>query len=281
LKREQNKNSYQQKQISRRSYQIILFVFLLWGVIFCSSGLAQNKGVSKGRFEPKWHSVGIQLGANLGSIKRFNANGEEITNTFISNLNSITQVKLGYTAGLSACYKLNNSIEFELGMQFSDRGYQFAKQEIIYGDPIDPSRGGTANYFRGTYSPTSIQQVAHFYYLEIPFFTHFSLGKKKLRMVGSLGISHGYLHTSTNTNLFEFKDSENIRSTRKNASPYNRFTMNGSVGLGVEYALGSTTKIRMQPIFTYGFLNLIDAPIGAHLWSSGITVGVYNLFASK
>ncbi|MCF8253834.1 MAG: PorT family protein [Bacteroidia bacterium] len=258
------------------------YLLLLIGNLFYLFGTAQELAISKFRSEPKTYSIGFQGGGNLNSIRRFNAKGDESTDIVISLFDKITHVKLGYSFGFSGSYQLNNTLELEMGLHFYDRGYALKRENFIYEDVIDPARGVVTNSSGGGSSPTSIKNINHFYYLELPLFTHFSYGKKRLRFVGSLGLSPAYLIETTLTNHIKYEDGTKSTLTQKDRFSYTKFNLFSSLGMGIEYAINSKTKIRVEPIFTYGLINISSSPVGANLWSSGLSFGVYtNLLSRK
>jgi hypothetical protein len=261
-------------------YPRLNYLFLLIGNLFYLFGSAQELGISKFRFEPKTYSLGFEAGGNLNSIRRFNANGDESTDIFISTIGKITQVKLGYSFGFSGSYQVNKTIELEMGLHFYDRGYALKMQDFIFEDLIDPARGVTYSS-GGSPTPTRIKNSSHFYYLELPLFAHFSYGKKRLRFVGSVGLSPAYLLETTLTNHIHYEDGTKTTSTQKDRFSYTKFNLFSSLGMGIEYAFNSKLKIRVEPIFTYGLINLSSNNVGANLWSSGVRFGVYKNLSSK
>ena len=104
---------------------------------------------------------------------------------------------------------------------------------------------------------------------------NFTAGSGKLRSITSVGVSANFLLKATVRNVYEYQDGHKERETVDSPYEYEKFGLSPMISTGVSYAFNDHLQLRFEPTARYGVLQLIDAPLTAHLWSVGLNVGAY------
>ena len=196
-------------------------------------------------------------------------------NSFITDFrNNDEKAKYSYTAGLNIYYKISKCTGFEAGVQYSNKGYQSKTDDLTFGDLIDPRYGFVYATIQGPV-PTTARFIENYNYLDIPLRAIFSLGKKKLSFVASIGITANILLKATETVILEYENAASKRE--RNAQSYNfkKINLSPTISLGADYKISKRLNLRAEPTFRYGILTIIDAPISEYLWNGGINISCY------
>ena len=135
----------------------------------------------------------IQVGVNFSPDYCFrtlkNNDGSLTSSSILKSRNENETGKLGYTTGINVIYNLKKSIGIEVGIQYSNKGYQTKMQDFTYGSMIDPRTGFVYNTSGQT--PIQGEFIYNDYYIDIPLKVNFCFGKKKIRFITSAGLT-GY-----------------------------------------------------------------------------------------
>jgi len=171
--------------------------------------------------------------------------------------------KYGYTTGIIMLYKLNNRINLETGLKFSNKGYKTKKTDLTWSQP-DPSQ------------PIKNTSIHSYQYLDIPLKVNYIIINSKLKLFLSAGVSANIFLTYKQTSIQEFSDGR----TEKYASGlyYDNFSkVNFALlaGFGINYDLNNKIRFRLEPIYRRSINSIIDAPIKSYLYSAGLNVGIY------
>jgi len=209
----------------------------------------------------------VQIGVNFSpdiAYRTLKETDDNFFNNLIYNNRKNTEVvKFGYTGGFNFCYNLKKSFGLEIGLQLSDKGYQTKTQNLIWPQT-------TVN------QPTSFKEIYNFYYLDIPVKANFSLGKKKLRFFGSIGLATNIFLALGQTSVETYADGKTTRNAQGNSNNnVNKVGLSPLVSLGVEYHINSKTSLRIDPTFRYNVLKTYDSAVTDHLWSCGLNIGYY------
>jgi hypothetical protein len=177
----------------------------------------------------------------------------------IDEQNSYQIPKFGFTTGLNAILKFNQSIALEFGIQFSDKGMQTKNIKVEQADP-DQS------------IPESFHNEWHYYYIDLPVKANYFILKRNLKLFVSAGIS---------TNIFlvqkrvknEFNPDKT--STYFMSEGFNRLNIVVLLGTGIDYYITEKLNLRFEPIFRYSLTPLNNETIKDYQYSIGANFGLY------
>lgn len=243
-----------------------IFTYLLWlmQVAFISYSL-QAQSVEK--IKPERDFPRIQLGINLSPDVCYrtlkNMDGEYDTDLNIITHNSIEIPKIGFTGGINVAINFTRFFGIETGIHYSDKGYQTKVLELTPpGGGPDPS------------APDKIRYNYHFHYIDIPLKFYFTVGKKKVRFLATGGITTNIFIDETQT-ITRFYTTRTESETTDTEFDYNRINLSPTIGLGIDYKINQRMNLRIEPVFRYGILKIIDAPMTGYLYNAGLNIGYY------
>jgi hypothetical protein len=162
--------------------------------------------------------------------------------------------KLSYRVGLLAQRALSNNLAIESGIMFSDRGYQMDFEGGIFEDQIDSTNGFTKVTAEST---GDFDPKVHFRYLEIPITILKTFEINKLQYSVGVGSSIDYLIQASDNNNFK----------NLNVSPH--------IQTGFNFKINEHQTISSNLFYRIGALNIIDTPVTAKLWSTGLKFAYY------
>ena len=218
--------------------------------------------------KPKKFSFGVNFSPDY-SYRSLHSNNPD--NDFVMNqLNDWEVPAFGFTTGLSVRYLANEKFEFESGIQFSDKTYNFDVNNDDYitpndglnqpDDPAIPDRSVTRN---------------HFYYLGVPVKLNYYFLQKRIRMYVSAGISADFFLDDKSKSFMKFSDGSEIHENYENDYDYNKISLTGLAGFGAETKLSQRFGIRVEPVFRYSFTPLVAAPMKGYLYSAGLNLVLF------
>jgi len=199
-----------------------------------------------------------------------NNDGSSTSSVIIDLRNKNEEFKIGYTAGLNVCYNISKNLGFELGVQYSNKGYAFEKSDLIFGDTIDPHYG-----FDGTEMPTKAKFIYNHIYLDIPVRAIFSFGERRVHFITSIGVTTNILLKATQTSVLEYENGDTQRETNDQEDDFNSLNISPTVSAGIDYKISNKINLRAEPTLRYGLLKIIDTPVTAYLWSGGLNITCY------
>lgn len=218
--------------------------------------------------KPKKFSFGVNFSPDY-SYRSLHSNNPD-HDFAINQLNDWEVPAFGFTTGLSVRYLANEKFEFESGIQFSDKTYNFDVNKDDYvspndglnqpDDPAIPDRSVTRN---------------HFYYLGVPIKLNYYFIQKRIRMYLSAGVSTDFFLDDKSKSFMKFSDGTEIRETFENDYDYNKISLTGLAGFGAETKLSQRFGIRVEPVFRYSFTPLVAAPMKGYLYSAGLNFVLY------
>lgn len=191
----------------------------------------------------------------------------------IKSRNDRETPKFGYTTGVNLTYNLNKTIGFEIGLQFSNKGYQTETFNLTFGDQID-SPGGLTN-IEDSELPTLAKIIYSYQYLDVPLKANFSFGKRKLRFTTSAGIVTNFFINEITTGVFEYGDGSKKRNSTYGVMHFNTTNLSPMISVGIDYKISPKLNLKAEPTFRYGVLKISDTPITEYLWNCGVNVGCY------
>lgn len=238
--------------------------------------LAQSPQSPDVNIDLKRIEIGVNVSPNCTDLILRNNGGSTTSDRVIDRRNKRETPKLGMTAGVSFGYRFTKAISIETGVLYSNKGYQTKKDELSFGQMIDPRYGFTTySTTNGGATLTHIRFVYSYHYIGIPIKANFSVGGNKWKFVSSIGVVTEFLTKSTNTAVFYRSDGSKERNTEVLNDDYKLINLSPTVSAGVEYVLNPNMSLRAEPIFRFGVLQIIDTPVTGYLYSAGLQVGYY------
>jgi hypothetical protein len=208
-------------------------------------------------------------------FRTLNNNDGSSSSTMIIDLrNEMEEPVFGFTAGLNVYYRVTENVGLEAGMHYSRQGYQLRKNDLYFGDPIDP-RYGYSYDTASSMTPTGVRFISNYNYLDVPLRVVLKFGKNRMRFITSAGLTTNILVNSGQISILKYKDSRDKRSKQEFLHDIKTMNITATLGAGVEYNLNSKLFFRVEPTFRYGLLEINDDPITASLWRAGFAFGCY------
>jgi len=168
----------------------------------------------------------------------------------------------GFTGGANFSYFIKKQFAISLGVNFSQKGYKIASMPTV-------DVNGTAGNAQIRYN---------YNYLEIPVKANFVLGKKKIRLLTSIGATSAFLLYEKTIRTIEYPDGTKSTTKDKPNYIYNPFNLFLTGSIGADFLLGKKMALRVEPSYSYGLLETIAVPFSEHLWSAGLNIGCYLYF---
>lgn len=183
----------------------------------------------------------------------------------MNQLNDWEVPAFGFTTGFSVRYLANEKFEFESGIQFSDKTYNF---DVNKDDFVTPNDG--LNQQDDPAIPERSVTKNHFYYLGVPVKLNYYFLQKRIRMYVSAGVSADFFLDDKSKSFMKFSDGTEIHENFENDYDYNKISMTGLAGIGAETKFSQRFGIRVEPVFRYSFTPVVDAPMKGYLYSAGL-----------
>jgi hypothetical protein len=221
-------------------------------------------------------SIGFNFSPDYSYRGLHNKSGSEYLDQVIKARNDKEVAKFGYTTGFNICFAPSGRIAFETGIQYSGKGYQVKKYELIYGGP-DPT------------APVTAQSIYSYQYIGIPFRAKLFLGngdirvpiqkrtpgKDKLRFLLSAGFMTNFLVNTRQVLLLEYADGRTDEHKVNATGDFNKIDISPMISAGFDYTVNKKVRLAIEPTFRYGMISTKDATIKEHLWSTGLNIGIY------
>ncbi len=236
-----------------------LTLFLLTLTAFSSYGQDKTKETPTADF--KRVQIGINVSPDVCFRTLKNNDGSWSSDLVVDQRNKMETVKVGYTAGLNVCFNIKKFVGLETGIQYSNKGYQTKKQDLIFGQP-DPSL------------PKQSKFVYDFHCIDIPVKANFTIGKKKVRFFTSVGVTTNIFIKETQTSFLIYSDRTDKKTSPTNFD-YNKVNISPTVSVGIDYKINGRMNLRVEPTFRYGVLKIIDTPVTGYLYSGGLNISYY------
>ena len=233
---------------------ILLFLFL---PLF---SLGQNQTIKETKF-----AVGFCF-----SPEYFNTVFYTNLDGFIDNIDDTNNVSnLGFSAGISVLYKLNDKFTIESGLSYYQSGWEdWEAIKFFYlpkepGDIIYPI---TASYYK-------------YRFISLPLKMNYFFINSKLKLFASAGIVVNYL-SETNVHAYEFYTNDLIieRYYKMSKEYFNSFNFQIIAGFGADYDLNKHFKLRIEPYFRRSVNSVSNTQIKNYMYSAGANMGVYYKF---
>ena len=123
--------------------------------------------------------------------------------------------------------------------------------------------------------PKRFRSRYNFSYIDLPLIAHFKFGKKKLSFIASAGVVTNFLLYEKLISIKDFGGG-NVKKERGFSNfIYNPLNISPMISVGCDLKLGKKVDLKLEPVFRYGILQIIDAPVTGHLWNAGLNIGCY------
>lgn len=242
--------------------------------IISLTSIAQDTLKTKGSTAFKRMMFGVNSSPDYCFRTLNNNGGNAMASTVFDLRNKSEEYKIGYTAGLNACYNFSKRFGIELGVQYSNKGYTYHMSDLSFGDLIGSGTGIVYSTTTGQV-PVEAKYRYNFIYLDVPARAIFHLGAKKIRFVASVGVTTNILLKATLTSVSEYEDGNTKRETYDQEYDFKSLNISPTISAGLDYSINNKLNLRAEPTFRYGLLAIIDAPITAYLWNAGMNITCY------
>ena len=231
--------------------QLLLLFLIFSSIITIGQNAKQATKISIGyNFSPDY---------NFRTLK--NNNGNSSTDLVISSRNDIEKAKFGYTTGFDVTFHFSDLLNFQTGIQYSNKGYKTREQDL--------------SYFQTT--PTDPNKIAIKYsyqYIGIPLQAKFYFGKSKARFISGVGVVTNFLVNTKNSIMLKYLDGRTEKKNESSSTGINKIDISPLVSIGVDYKLTNKINILIEPTFRFGLIETNEAPVNEKLWSAGAFVGL-------
>lgn len=231
--------------------------------------LKNNSAIVSGSAKetPTTDSKKVQLGINFSPDICFRTlvnKGDYWSDGTVKARNKTETIKAGYTAGLNLCFHIKKKVDFEFGLQYSNKGYQNTKKFDPFYIQLDPS------------VPNEIKFISNFNCIDIPVKVNFIIGKNKIRLITSTGVTTNLFINATRTTFSYYSDHTEKETIEANYErPDNNINFSMRISAGIDYKINERMNLRVEPTFTHGILTLDSSPIKCYLYNGGLNVGFY------
>lgn len=191
------------------------------------------------------------------------------TESIIPFRNGIEEPRFAYGANIVCALDLSKRFSVEGGIGYSLMGYQIDFGKVTYGDMIDPNRGFI---YQTNDVPTAVR--SSFEFIEVPLRLLMRCGQGRLSSITGAGFTIGYLLHGGPTNVLVHTDGTKDRSLYSGTDDYRTINLFPTLSTGGAYTLSDHFELRLEASGRYGVSRIVNAPITAHLWSTGIGCGV-------
>ncbi len=218
--------------------------------------------------KPKKFSFGVNFSPDY-SYRSLHSNNPDF-DLAMNQLNDWEVPAFGFTTGLSVRYLAKEKFEFESGIQFSDKTYNFDVNKDNY---VTPNDG--LNQPDDPAIPERSITSYHYYYLGVPIILNYYFLQKRIRMYVSVGVSTDFLLDDKSKTFMKFSDGTELYKNFENDYDYNKISLKGLAGFGAEFKMYQRFGIRVEPVFRYSFTPLLDELMKINLYSAGLNVIIF------
>ncbi len=235
---------------------------LSWLTICTLAANGQPAGKTKLNKAYNKRLIGFNISPDYCNRTLKNNDGAGSSGMIIDLRNKQETGRIGFTAGFNICFSLTNQAELETGIQYSLKGYQTTKYDLVYIVP-DPT------------APISAKFLYNYNYIDILLKINILKGNRRLRFIGSAGFVTNILFFTTVTQELDYGGGKREIRTSESNYNYKKINISPMVSFGADYRLNRKMYLRAGPVFRYGMLNIINSPVTERLWNAGLNLGFY------
>ncbi|MCW5908395.1 MAG: hypothetical protein KIS94_11085 [Chitinophagales bacterium] len=171
--------------------------------------------------------------------------------------------QFGFITGARARVNVVKYFAIESGVEYYLHRYMY-KGDLFYLTTFNGSALDTVGTYKANY-------LYNYHYLKIPVAFTFTAGKGKFRAVFSFGTGLDVFLKLTQTTKSVMNGVKKTM-TETSSEPFVKFNLTPFAGIGFEYAITGSMKIRVLPFAQMQALKNIDAPITERLWGGGVNL---------
>ena len=191
-----------------------------------------------------------------------NKQRESSIDNIIASKNASETVKFGYHAGLSFGIQMTKNFGMEVGIIYSNRGYETKLTDYIYAVP-DPTL------------PTKGRSIYNYNFIDIPIKANFFAGKGKIRFYASVGIITNLLVAQNETFVKKYQDGRTEYDVFTTNYPLEKVVFSGTLAAGIDYKINKSMSLRLAPNFSHNFGRFANEPLSVYLWNVGFSANFY------
>jgi hypothetical protein len=186
------------------------------------------------------------------------------------NLSNDYKPTFVYTTGINLNYNISKYIDFEIGTQYSKKGYNKITTldwSVMFPSANSPYWNLQSNEFKTTFK---------YHYIDIPVRAIFSSGKSKIQFVTSVGITTNILIKASVTSIYHHKDGSKERDTYyDNIDHLKKVNITPTISAGIAYQISDKLKLNIEPTQRFGLFNTRKYGVKNYLWSTGLNITCY------
>jgi hypothetical protein len=183
--------------------------------------------------------------------------------------NAYEKIKLGFTAGGEAIYRLSDRISFTGGIQFSVKGYKTNVLALIY--TVDP-RTGFASVPDG--EPNSVQLIYNSRYIDLPLRVDYYFSRKKISPFITAGVSTNIFLNERIVAVKGYEDGSKKRTATTAQNGYHRVNPQVQLGGGIDVEL-KTGMLRVLPLARMSVLPVNSGSVNGYFYSLGLGISYF------
>ena len=252
--------------------KILFFIAAIFISIVASGQDTLNQQVTNKNFKRILISVNVSPDYCYRTVK--DNEGSEFSSVIIAAENNNEVPKFGYSGGLNIFYGYRKNIGFELGLQYSTKGFAYRNIGLVFGDMINPRNGYGSSQSFGV-SPLQARFIYNYNYIDIPVRAIYHFGKNKIHFVTSVGVTTNILLNATQTVIVEDANGSSYTGTQNQDYKFKSINISPTFSIGVNYKINEKLNLQAEPTFRYGLINILDAPISTYLWNAGLNISCY------
>jgi len=161
--------------------------------------------------------------------------------------------KFGFSTGLNYVYNVNDKLNINTGIFFTDNG-----EKTKYNVNIQP-----VNY------------TNHYYFVSIPVRINYTMYTKKVALYSSIGLT-GNVFINHRTVMFEEGKKEAIQFN--NSNDLTRWNIGGVAGLGMQAKLSENWFFKLEVLYKQSISAVNNDPVKKWLYAVGPNFGLFYNF---
>ncbi len=239
----------------------LIFGTLLFSI--CISGFSQGGTYITG---PARNYNTFQIGG-IGSLDMCyrtleNKQREQSIENLIELKNNSETFKFGYSAGIGFCMNVSQHFGMEVGVLYSNKGYETKLTDYIYAVP-EPGM------------PTQGRSIYNYNFIDVPLKANFFAGKGKVKFYTSFGIITNVLVNQNETFVKKYEDGRTEYDVFTTNYPYEKVVFSATLAAGIDCKFSKSLHLRISPHFSHTIGRFWNGPISGYLWNTGISADFY------
>lgn len=229
----------------------------------------------------KKFSIGIISNINEGyrylSIVDSSSFSEELKNDYgilefsVKSRNEREAPSIGYSFGINSELLLSKKLSIDLSILFEKKGYKTKKKLLTFGDQIDPIQGFI--YLDDLPKMATSKFKYKIYYLSLPIKVNYVFSEKNKRsLYFTLGGSINHFLYRINVSKLKYDDEKYITNKGEKLKDFEKYTSSILLGVGANYDLTESFKLKIEPLINYSTDKVFDGPIFEGLYNAGVNI---------